>query len=211
MRSEQGIRRDLDAVLIAILLDMHRKWSPRAVELIAPRMRRVVDCLRVEIEHIGAGVREGPGDVARETDDHPRPASNRHTSHIQSPWDDEMDFVPDRWKREIQVRVAREQRKAGSRPPRRHRPVVAAQTVRCGGGLEGTRFQRFDSAGVDGGSKWRERRKPRGQEVRVGTRCRDDGLLQRAVQREQHARSRVANERREAESVESGIVGRQRE
>ena len=73
-------------------------------------MLLIVNVLGVIIEHIRAGVRERPRRVAVESDDDVRRAGNGHTVDVERAGNDEMRLVPDGRQREIEVRVAGEQR-----------------------------------------------------------------------------------------------------
>ena len=197
-------------MLIPIPLDTHREWTPRAIDLVPPRVYGIVDGLRIEVEDVGTGIRERPRHVTGETDDHTWPARDRDASHVQLAWNNEMHFVPDRWQREIQVWVTREQGKARPRSARRDCPVVAAKAAR-GRGHEWIISQRLDEVGIDRRSRGHEWRKARRQEMRIETSGRDDRLLEGAVQWKQRPRNGITDKHCEAKSVQPRIVGCERQ
>jgi hypothetical protein len=140
VREEERVGRDRLARLAAVHLDAPLEGAPRAVQAVARGPRRVVDLLGVEVDHVGAGVRERPGDVAVEADHDAREPGDRHAVHVELAGHDEVRLVPDARQRELEVRVAGEERVAGGRAGRRHRPVVARQRrLVLGGEARGAR------------------------------------------------------------------------
>ena len=84
--------------------------SPGAVEPILGGGRRVVDRFAVEVEHVGAGVGERPGDVAREADHDAGRARDRDAIHVELAGHDQMRLVPDARQRQVEMRIAGQER-----------------------------------------------------------------------------------------------------
>src|SRR5438128_815185 len=104
--------------LSAIVLDALLERPPRVVDEVFRRMRVVVDFLGVEVEHVGARVRERPGDVAIEADDDRGKSRNGYSIEVERAGNDQLRFVPDGRQTELEVWVTGEQRVAGRRAPR---------------------------------------------------------------------------------------------
>ena len=165
---------------------------PCAIQPVAGGASRVVDRLAIVIANIGAGVGEGPGQLAIESDDDPRRAGQGHPGHFGAAGNLEVDFVPDRGQGELQVGIPREEREAGGGSPRGDRPVVAAHALgmapvrrlvgRIGPGDQGERV---------GSSRWRQPPEVvAGGALAIGL----NRLLDRAIQREERFRGIRSNQ-----------------
>ena len=127
MREAERVDRDDLAGLAAIRLDARVERPPLPVHPVPRRLRGVVDLLGVVVEDVGPGVREGPRDVAIEADHDAGQPGDRHAVRIEPSGHDEMRLVPDGRQRQLEMRIARQQRVAGRRAGGGHRPVVARE------------------------------------------------------------------------------------
>jgi hypothetical protein len=122
-----GVGRDDVAFRVAIDLLTQFDRLPCAVELVLLRARIVIDRFDVRIQHVAAGVGEGPGDVTVEADYDAGTAGQGDTRDVDLALDDEMRFVPDGGQRELEVGITRENGVAIFRPIGSYCPVVGSQ------------------------------------------------------------------------------------
>ena len=141
--------------------DGHRRPALRALNALA----RQVEGLHDEVLHVGAGVRDAPGDTRVVADGHEGRARHRHALHVETSRH-EVEFVPDRRHLENEVRIVGEDGTSGGGAGAGHDPRIAVATRR--GGVEpgkrrrircaGPRQQRRLRRGGGGGGSGRRRR-----------------------------------------------------
>ena len=103
------------------------RFHPFLVHRIFVGIRRV-ERLEIKVLHVGAVIRESPCNVIVVPDDNERCTGQGEPFHIPSRRS-EMNFVPDRWNRKLEVRVVGQQRLTGCRVIAGYDPIVAAQAV----------------------------------------------------------------------------------
>src|SRR4051812_26055595 len=89
----------------------------------------VVDSFVVHVVDIRAGVGESPRNVAVESDHHTRNGSESDTGCIELSRNDDVHLIPDRWQRQLEMRVSGEYRLTSRRFGWTYRPVVASNCI----------------------------------------------------------------------------------
>ena len=108
MRVQDRVDREHGPVLRPIGLDAALEPAPPAVQPITPGTMGVVDCLAVQIHHVGPGIGEAPGHVAVEADADGGAPGDGHAIDVQLSPNHEMSLVPDAGQGEIEVGIAGE-------------------------------------------------------------------------------------------------------
>ena len=175
MREVHRVRGHDLAVHAAIALDALLERAPCAIHLVARGMRVVIHLFAVVVHDVGARVGERPRDIPVEADHHRRRTRDGDAVHVEPPGHHHVRLVPDGWQREIEVRIASEQRMTTRGAAGRHCPVVAGHRAR--------RIVRIPPRVL---SRWHE--DPRGGEHQQRGRIRRSGWGKRM---EIHARRRL--------------------
>ena len=158
---------------------------PVAVQPVRTGLRRVVEHLLPEIQRVRTGVGERPRDVGREPDQDARRTRKRHAIDIERIRHHDVDLVPDRRQRHVEMRIAGQQGMAGGRAGAGNGPVVGSMGGSRGRGEPGKRGD------ISFTGPLRRRQSPLLPHPRLPPLRRDDGLLDRRV----HGRQRLGDVR----------------